>query len=156
MIGWSVFAYTPYYVGLYKLFERYLPKQTPATVATRVGICVLAAIPANAAFFTYGTTVHHTSDWIAEVADFEEKQRLQLQEDDDDDIPLSQKCVNMIHLIKNHVCENTKNVCQDIDNDASSPSQLPPDDLPLLWSTAQEKLHEELWTPCAASATAWM
>jgi len=51
MIGWAVFAYTPFYVGVYKVFDRCMPKQTPATVAVRVGICALLAIPLNAAFF---------------------------------------------------------------------------------------------------------
>jgi hypothetical protein len=63
MAAWSVGIYTPFYVGLYRLYDRYLPKQTPASIAARVVLSFVCSIPVNAAFYVYGTAVHHTTEW---------------------------------------------------------------------------------------------
>lgn len=65
MICWSSFIYTPFYVQIYKLYDKYLPKQTPATVLAKVAMSLILSIPLNAAFFCYGTCIHHTAEWIA-------------------------------------------------------------------------------------------
>merc|ERR1712023_533196 len=66
MAAWSV-VFTPFYVALYKMYDRYLPKKTPATVAARVGLSLLCSLPINFAFYAYGTTVEHVAaiDWFA-------------------------------------------------------------------------------------------
>ena len=65
MAAWSVGAYTPFYISLYKLYDKFLPKQTPLSIASRVGLSFLCSIPVNAGFYIYGTTVNHTLDWIS-------------------------------------------------------------------------------------------
>lgn len=64
MAAWSVFVYTPFYMGLYRLYDRYLPKQTPASIAARLALSFLTAAPVNAAFYTYGAAAHHTIEWL--------------------------------------------------------------------------------------------
>ena len=61
MVAWSVFAYTPFYVVLYRLFDRYLPKQTPTTIAARVFLSFVTSIPVNAAFYVYGSAIEATT-----------------------------------------------------------------------------------------------
>ena len=63
MAAWSAGFYAPFYVFLYRLYDRYLPKQTPASIGARVALSFVCSIPVNAAFYTYGTTVQHTTDW---------------------------------------------------------------------------------------------
>ena len=64
MVAWSVFAYTPFFIVLYKLFDRYLPtKVTMFSVSARTGLSFLVSIPVNAAFFCYGCFVHHIAEW---------------------------------------------------------------------------------------------
>jgi hypothetical protein len=65
MAAWSVCAYTPFYISLYKLYDKFLPKQTPLSVAARVGLSFICSIPVNAGFYIYGTTVHHTMQWVS-------------------------------------------------------------------------------------------
>ena len=63
MAAWSVGAYTPFYIGIYHLYEKYLPKQTPVGIGARVFLSCALSCPINAAFYVYGTTVHHTTEW---------------------------------------------------------------------------------------------
>jgi hypothetical protein len=71
---WAVAAYTPYYVGLYQLYDRYLPKKkTPLTVMTRVGLTFVASIPFNATFFCYGSFVHHLTEWTSLLQEWQMK-----------------------------------------------------------------------------------
>lgn len=65
MIVWSAGIFTPLYVQIYKLMDRAMPKNTPATVAARVIIAVVISIPLNTAFYIYGTAVHHSAEWLA-------------------------------------------------------------------------------------------
>jgi hypothetical protein len=61
MAFWAFF-YAPLWVTVYRLYNIYLPKG-PTGVVARVGLTFLTSIPVNAAFYTYGTTVHHTREW---------------------------------------------------------------------------------------------
>jgi hypothetical protein len=63
MAAWSVGAYTPFYIGIYHLYEKYLPKQTPVGIGARVALSFVLSCPINAAFYVYGTAVHHTTEW---------------------------------------------------------------------------------------------
>lgn len=65
MMAWSAGAYTPLYVAIYKVCDRFMPHQTPVTVTARVALSFLLSVPINAGFFTYGTFVHHTMEWMA-------------------------------------------------------------------------------------------
>jgi len=59
MVFWSVGVYTPFYIQVFKLFDKHLPKRaTFATISIRVMTCFLLSIPINAIFFVYGSTVH--------------------------------------------------------------------------------------------------
>jgi hypothetical protein len=63
MAAWSVGAYTPFYIGIYHLYEKYLPKQTMVGIGARVTLSFILSGPINAAFYVYGTAVHHTTEW---------------------------------------------------------------------------------------------
>ena len=66
MVFWMVAAYTPFYVSLYKLFDRYFPKGvTPMSVFARTASSLVVSVPLNAAFFCYGSFVHHLTEWLA-------------------------------------------------------------------------------------------
>jgi hypothetical protein len=71
MAAWAVAANTPINLILYKIFDRHLPslvtKINPSVISrtlsivSRVGLAFLTSIPANAAFFCYGSLVHHAA-----------------------------------------------------------------------------------------------
>jgi len=65
MVLWSVTAYTPFFMGLYRLFDRFLPAGGTSVVGvlSRTSLSFVASIPFNAAFYCYGTLVHHTTEW---------------------------------------------------------------------------------------------
>ena len=65
MAAWSI-LFTPFYVGIFKLYDRYLPKKNLPSIAARVGCSFLSSIPINFAFYAYGTCVQHTVDWYQE------------------------------------------------------------------------------------------
>jgi len=65
MAAWSLF-FTPFYVGIYKCYDRFLPKKNIPSIAARVGLSFLASIPINFAFYGYGNFVQHTADWYTE------------------------------------------------------------------------------------------
>ena len=65
MAAWSI-VFTPFYVGIFKLYDRYLPKKNLPSIAARVGCSFLSSIPINFAFYTYGTAVEHTMEWYEE------------------------------------------------------------------------------------------
>jgi len=73
MAAWSVCIYTPFYIGVYRLYDRYLPKQTSVGILARVGLSFLTSVPINAAFYTYGAAAHQTIEWL--------ETRKQLQEE---------------------------------------------------------------------------
>ena len=81
MAAWSVGAYTPFYIGIYHLYEKYLPKQTPVGIGARVFLSFALSCPINAAFYVYGTTVHHTTEWWS----LRQQMPNELRDDMDDD-----------------------------------------------------------------------
>ena len=65
MAAWSI-LFTPFYVGIFKMYDRYLPKKNLPSIAARVGCSFLSSIPINFAFYTYGTLIEHTMEWYEE------------------------------------------------------------------------------------------
>mmetsp|Transcript_10985 Transcript_10985/g.25985 ORF Transcript_10985/g.25985 Transcript_10985/m.25985 type:complete len:270 (-) Transcript_10985:477-1286(-) len=65
MAAWSI-LFTPFYVGIFKMYDRYLPKKNLPSIAARVGCSFLSSIPINFAFYSYGTFVEHTANWYEE------------------------------------------------------------------------------------------
>ena len=65
MAAWS-FLFTPVYVGIFKMYDRYLPKKNLPSIAARVCCSFLSSIPINFVFYTYGTSVEHTAEWYEE------------------------------------------------------------------------------------------
>lgn len=63
MGAWQCCIVTTGFMALYKVLDRYLPKQTPLSIACRLAATVVYSIPNNALFFTYGTSVHHAMEW---------------------------------------------------------------------------------------------
>lgn len=59
MAAWAGVFYAPFFLGLYGIFDRYLPKQRWLGIGTRVGLSFLVSIPVNAAFYVYGSLAHH-------------------------------------------------------------------------------------------------
>jgi Mpv17 / PMP22 family len=66
MASWAFF-YVPFYATVYKAYDRYLPKKTPAGILARVALSFATSVPVNAAFYSYGTTVEHTQAWYAKL-----------------------------------------------------------------------------------------
>lgn len=63
MAAWTL-VYSPFYVGIYKLYDRYLPRRGIPSVAARVGLSFALSIPINFAFYAYGNFAQHTADWV--------------------------------------------------------------------------------------------
>ena len=61
MVLWSVGIYTPFYVGLYRLYDKYLPKQTIGSIFARVCLSFVCSIPVNSAFYVYGSAIDSIS-----------------------------------------------------------------------------------------------
>lgn len=59
MAAWAGVFYAPFFLGLYKMFDRYLPKQRWLGIGTRVSLSFLVSIPVNAAFYVYGSLAQH-------------------------------------------------------------------------------------------------
>jgi hypothetical protein len=136
MAAWSVGIYTPFYVGLYRLYDRYLPKQTPASIAARVVLSFVCSIPVNAAFYVYGTAVHHTTEWWSlrqELLQLE-----QLQEDVSQE-PKSESAQKQILITNNN---NNNNI--------------PPYHGDQLWAKARRKLESELPNTILTSGSCWI
>mmetsp|Transcript_29657 Transcript_29657/g.71783 ORF Transcript_29657/g.71783 Transcript_29657/m.71783 type:complete len:254 (+) Transcript_29657:153-914(+) len=76
MACWTFF-YAPLWVTVYKLYNMYLPKG-PTGVVARVALTFATSVPVNAAFYTYGTTVHHTHEWWQELQQQQQQQQLLL------------------------------------------------------------------------------
>lgn len=87
MVGWAVAFYTPFYVTLYRGMDFLFPKTiTPFTVLGRASLSFLCSIPVNAAFFCYGSFMHHITGWLALVFQEYQQQRTsstQIQEQQD-------------------------------------------------------------------------
>uniref|UniRef100_A0A7R9ZN21 Peroxisomal membrane protein MPV17 n=1 Tax=Craspedostauros australis TaxID=1486917 RepID=A0A7R9ZN21_9STRA len=65
MVAWSVGAYTPLFMVIYKMYDKHLPKKTPRGIAARVGLNLALSFPVNAAFYMYGTSVQHVAGQMA-------------------------------------------------------------------------------------------
>eukprot|EP00957_Ditylum_brightwellii_P172150 13105637-Ditylum_brightwellii.AAC.1 len=61
---WAVTIYTPFFMWLYRQFDKMFPKKNTFAIMSRVVLAVGISVPVNAAFFTYGTFVHHTLEWM--------------------------------------------------------------------------------------------
>lgn len=81
MAAWSI-MFTPFYVGIFKMYDRYLPKKNLPSIAARVGCSFLSSIPINFAFYTYGTFIEHTMEWYEERK--EKKVQLLLMEQENE------------------------------------------------------------------------
>lgn len=120
------FFYAPFYLTVYRLYDKYLPKQTPGGIVARVALSFATSLPVNAAFYCYGTAAHHTHDWWQE----QQRQRQSNKDDGDDNT------VDAMALF-------------------SSPS-APSFDLDDLWNKISAKLHAELPTTMQRSACCWV
>jgi hypothetical protein len=65
MVAWAVCFQTPAILLLYNFMDRIFPVKTAATVVARVCMGLAYAVPLSAGFFVYGTSVHHTAEWVA-------------------------------------------------------------------------------------------
>lgn len=71
MSFWAACCSTPFFLALYRLYDRILPPvTTPFTVAARVAMSLAMSVPVNATFFVYGTFVHHTTEWIGLIEEW--------------------------------------------------------------------------------------
>jgi hypothetical protein len=71
MVVWAGGVVTPFFLGLYKLFDRFLPPgRGGSAIGSRVLGAFVASIPANFFFFCYGTFVHHTTEWASLLAEW--------------------------------------------------------------------------------------
>ena len=60
MAFWAGVVQAPFFLMLYRLYDRILPTAiTPYAVGSRVALSFVTTIPFTAAFFGYGTFVHH-------------------------------------------------------------------------------------------------
>lgn len=68
MVTWSAAIYTPCFVYLYRLLDRYVPSLPGKPTLVGVGVPVVASfvvsVPLTALFFCYGSIVHHVADWV--------------------------------------------------------------------------------------------
>ena len=66
MVAWSVGVYTPFFLTLFSVYGRWLGPVRPHLLyrdaALRACLTYMNSIPLNAAFFTYGTTVHRVME----------------------------------------------------------------------------------------------
>ncbi len=61
---WASCVMTPGFIGLFRALDHFLGTiKTPFTIGCRLVCCFLWSLPNNAAFFAYGTCVHHTLEW---------------------------------------------------------------------------------------------
>lgn len=65
MAAWSI-LFTPFYLGIFKMYDRYLPKKNLPSIAGRVACSFLSSIPINFAFYSYGNFIEHTVEWYEE------------------------------------------------------------------------------------------
>lgn len=73
---WAGAFYTPYFVTLYRLLDRRLPKSSPVVgVLSRVALTFVASMPINAGFYCYGSFVHHLTEWMAQCQERSYKER---------------------------------------------------------------------------------
>lgn len=127
MAVWSVGIYTPAYMYLFRLYDRFLPKKTAPVIVFQVLFNLLYSIPVNALFFTYGTFVNHTTEWLA----IREEWKEDLEE------IASDFGIKEIHAEESYPAE-------------------PQFDWEMMWSKTRLKLHSELYTTMVTSAKVWI
>lgn len=84
---WATCFLTPGFMMLFKAFDKYLPHKTPFSVACRLVGAFMWSIPNNAAFFAYGTCVHHTIEWWDETQLIKTKMAADSNENEDITLP---------------------------------------------------------------------
>jgi hypothetical protein len=130
MAAWSI-VFTPFYVGIFKMYDRYLPKKNLPSIAARVGLSFLSSIPINFAFYAYGNAMEHTVEWYEER---KEQRALRLEQ----------------HQYQQRNQHETH----------SKPTTLETVDVPYrfdkLVEKTQRKLEAELVTTIKTSATFWI
>jgi len=90
MLGWTVGAYTPFYIQVFKLLDKYMPKQASlTTVSIRVMTCFMLSIPINAAFFVYGSFVHQLREDILPFVSKNTNNNTELNENNNNKLSIS-------------------------------------------------------------------
>lgn len=139
MAAWS-FMFTPFYLGIFKMYGRYLPKKNLPSIAARVGFSFLASIPINFAFYTYGNFVEHTGDWYGERQEALQQQQYQ-------------------HL-QQYQYQHRQQQQKESTSTNTTPFQKTAVDVPyrfdLLVEKTQRKLEAELVNTIKTSATFWI
>ena len=143
MAAWS-FMFTPFYLGIFKMYDRYLPKKNLPSIAARVGFSFLSSIPINFAFYAYGNFVQHTGDWYGERQEALQQQHQQQQQQQQ----YQQHQQQYQHLQK----DSTSN--------ATNPFQTTAVNVPYrfdqLVEKTRRKLEAELVNTIKTSATFWI
>lgn len=63
MGSWAIMS-GGFSIIIFRVYERlYPPSKSPSGVAMRVASSFLLSIPVNILFFTFGTFVHHATEW---------------------------------------------------------------------------------------------
>ena len=147
MAAWSV-MFTPFYVGIFKMYDRYLPKKNLPSIAARVGFSFLSSIPINFAFYSYGNFVQHTADWYAERQQHKHQQQarlLELQRQQQKETATSAGTGTDIPVFLK------KTVDVNVDVDVNVPYRFDQ-----LVKKTQQKLEAELVNTIKTSATFWI
>jgi len=72
MALWAGAGYGPFFVFLYRLFDRFLPGGSNfRAVAPRVGLALVVSIGVNTAFFIYGSYIHHFAEWLTLIKEWQ-------------------------------------------------------------------------------------
>jgi hypothetical protein len=73
MSGWAAGFMTPFFMSLYRFYDHLFRVNTYPSIIAKVAMTFVASIPVNALFFVYGTSVHHTAEWLALRRDYREE-----------------------------------------------------------------------------------
>lgn len=77
MAAWAGIVHTPGMMMLYKVMGKIFPIQNTFTLFLKLAATCVYSVPNNAAFFVYGTCVHHVVEWYDKVelarAEFDER-----------------------------------------------------------------------------------
>ena len=55
LVSWSAFISSPFFMQVFQLLDKHVPKGHPNALIKRVGVVSLCAIPTNFCFFVYAT-----------------------------------------------------------------------------------------------------
>lgn len=124
MSAWASCVVVPYYLWLYRQFDRYLPHgRSFSSIAPRVAGMFLSSIPLNGTFFIYGSVVHHLAEWVGLLQEHWYIHKEKLAEES---TTVSEWMQLILHV---------------------------PFDVPMMISTARLKLEHE-WIPTVSSSAA--